>query len=58
MQLERAAEDSRRMLNAARSQLNSEQLDQYRQMLDQQQNLQRTLRSMGNPPAPAAPRTN
>jgi hypothetical protein len=59
MQLERAVEDSRRMVNAARSHLNPQQLDQYRQMLEQQQNLQRTMmRSMGNQPVPAAPGTN
>lgn len=65
MQLDRAAEDSRRMVNAARSHLNSQQLDSYRQMLEQQQNLQRSLiRSMsgqatgGVQPAPAAPGPN
>jgi hypothetical protein len=61
-QLERAAEDNRRMVSAARSHLNPQQLDTYRQMLEQQQNLQRTLiRSMGSQgagnaqSAPAAP---
>jgi hypothetical protein len=66
-QLERAAEDNRRMVNAARAHLNPQQLDSYRQMLEQRQNLQRTLtRSIssqmgdqgtpnGQPGAPARP---
>jgi hypothetical protein len=62
-QLERAAEDNRRMVSAARSHLNPQQLDGYRRMLEQQQDLQRTvIRSIGAqgsgnaPPAAAAPR--
>jgi hypothetical protein len=47
-QLARAAEDNRRMVSAARSHLNAQQLESYRRMLEQQQELQRTLmRSIG-----------
>jgi hypothetical protein len=42
-QLQRAAEENRRMIDAARTQLNPQQLASYTQMLEQQQNLQRTL---------------
>jgi hypothetical protein len=48
-QLERAAEDNRRMVGVASSYLNPQQLDSYRQMLEQQQSMQRTLmRAVGS----------
>ena len=42
-QIDRAAEENKRMVNAASSHLNPQQLESYRQMLDQQQSVQRTL---------------
>jgi hypothetical protein len=55
-QLQRAAEENRRMVDAARSSLNPQQLENYQQLLEQQQNMQRTLlRGIGSQLGTQAP---